>query len=214
MHLKIDHIIYAVHDLEAGMDTIEKLLGERPYYGGQHPNQGTHNALLSLGEDVYLEIIAKDPDQPSPSVPRSFGLDKLAQPRLVTWAVRTHDMPATIAEARANGYNPGERVAGGRNRADGRPLFWESTKRPESLTGKTPPGDWLIPFIIDWGGTPHPAEGQPSHAHLVSLTATHPNPTAVQEILHALDLHLEVEEGEEAALIATIDGLNGRITLR
>ena len=214
MSLKIDHIIYAVLNLDEGMDTIEKLLGERPYYGGQHPNRGTHNALLSLGEDVYLEIIAPDPDQPEPASPRSFGLDTLTQPRLVTWAASTHDMSATIAQARANGYNPGERAAGGRTRPDGRPLFWETTKRPESLHGKTPPGDWLIPFIIHWGHMPHPAGDHPSHARLISLQATHPDPPTIQKMLHALDLHMEVEEGEKAALTAVIEGTNGRITLR
>ena len=214
MQLKADHIVYAVPDLEAGVDTIEKLLGERPYYGGQHPNQGTHNALLSLGEEVYLEIIAKDPNQGPPGGPRSFGLDKLTEPRLVTWAVHTTDMVATIAQARAAGYNPGERVAGGRTRADGRPLFWESTKRLEALNGQTPPGDWLIPFIIDWGGAPHPAADHPSHSRLIALQATHPNPTYIQKMLHALDLHLEVEEGEKAALMAIIEGHHGRVTLR
>ena len=214
MNLKPDHIIYAVPDLEAGMDALEKLLGERPYYGGQHPNQGTHNALLSLGEDVYLEVIAKDPNQSVPGGPRAFGLDQLTEPRLVTWAVRTSDMVATIAEARANGYNPGERVAGGRNRADGRPLFWESTKRPEALQGRTPPGDWLVPFIIDWGGTPHPADYKPSHIELISLHGIHPEPDSVQVMLEALGLHLEIEQGEQAALIATIEGLNGHVTLR
>ena len=44
--------------------------------GGSHPGLGTHNALLSLGDESYLEIIAPDPTQPKPDHPRIFGLDE------------------------------------------------------------------------------------------------------------------------------------------
>ena len=161
MKLKPDHIIYAVPDLETGMDTIEALLGERPIFGGQHLGKGSHNALLSLGEDVYLEVIASDPTQPEPAAARSFGLDRLTEAQLATWAARTTDIEATIRQARAAGYNPGDLVAGGRTRDDGLRLSWQSTSRPEAARGETPPGDWLIPFVIDWGDTPHPAATTP-----------------------------------------------------
>src|SRR5262249_3436249 len=36
---------------------------------------GTHNHLLSLGPDVYLEVIALDPTAPRPPHRRWFGLD-------------------------------------------------------------------------------------------------------------------------------------------
>ena len=215
MSLKLDHIIYAVPDLNEGMENIERLLGYMPVYGGRHPNKGSHNALLALGEDVYLEIIAPDPNQPDPLSPRSFGLDTLTEPRLVTWAARTDDMVAIVAQARASGYDPGERVAGGRTCTDGVRLFWESTKRPEALQGLPPLGDWLIPFLIDWGSTPHPAAAQQNHCQFISLQATHPDPTLVQTILHALAIEdlLHVERGEAAALQAVIEGKNGRVIL-
>ena len=59
------------------MRAIETLTGVRPSYGGAHPGLGTHNALLSLGHHSYLEIIAPDPNQPTPPRPRPFGLDEL-----------------------------------------------------------------------------------------------------------------------------------------
>ena len=62
----IDHLVYTSLNLEAGMDKIEQLLGVRPEPGGQHPDFGTHNALLSLGSSTYLEIISPDPSLKSP----------------------------------------------------------------------------------------------------------------------------------------------------
>ncbi len=56
----IDHLVYTVADLGAGMDTIERLFGVRPVPGGRHPAFGTYNVLVSLGMETYLEIIAAD----------------------------------------------------------------------------------------------------------------------------------------------------------
>lgn len=74
---EVDHLVYCCQDLTAGMRAIETLTGVRPSYGGAHPGLGTHNALLSLGHHSYLEIIAPDPNQPTPPRPRPFGLDEL-----------------------------------------------------------------------------------------------------------------------------------------
>jgi hypothetical protein len=214
MSLKVDHIIYAVPDLEAGMDMIAALLGERPIFGGQHPGKGSHNALLALGKDVYLEVIASDPSQPEPATARSFGLDRLTKARLATWAVRSNDIEATIRQAKAAGYDPGELAAGGRTRDDGLRLRWQSAIRPEAARGEDPPGDWLIPFVIDWGDTPHPAATTPGQSRLVALAALHPDPAVVQAMLRALGIDLVVGHGDEPALIATIDSPNGLVTLR
>ena len=60
---------------------------------------GTHNAVLSLGPRLYLEVIAVDPSLPAPGRPRWFDLDEprmkaeLAEgPVLATWVARTRDL--------------------------------------------------------------------------------------------------------------------------
>ena len=58
----IDHIVIGIHDLEKGIASIEDLTGVKPVYGGAHPSLGTHNALISLGNRTYLEILAPNPD--------------------------------------------------------------------------------------------------------------------------------------------------------
>src|SRR5262249_59484933 len=84
----IDHLVYATPDLAAGVRHIEAVLGIQASPGGQHPRQGTRNALLALGPTSYLEIIGPDPDQPKPPPPRKFEIHDLKEPPLVTWAAK------------------------------------------------------------------------------------------------------------------------------
>ena len=54
----VDHIMLGAANLDAGIHELEALTGVRAVYGGEHPNLGTHNALVSLGSNTYLEVIA------------------------------------------------------------------------------------------------------------------------------------------------------------
>src|SRR5512134_2479132 len=82
---RIDHLVYAVPDLNLGIGAVEKLLGIRATPGGQHLGRGTRNALIALGPALYLEIIGPDPQQPNPDGGWS-GIDGHTAPRLATWA--------------------------------------------------------------------------------------------------------------------------------
>ena len=97
----IDHLIYGAPDLDNTIDDLERRFGVRAAAGGKHVGIGTHNALLALGPRTYLEVIAPDPDQPSPANPRPFGLDELTSPRLVGWALGCDNIDAAIADLAA-----------------------------------------------------------------------------------------------------------------
>ncbi len=72
---KLDHLAIVAPTLEEGVAYVEKTLGVPMAAGGKHPEMGTHNRLLRLGDDIYLEVIAVDPEAPRPERPRWFGLD-------------------------------------------------------------------------------------------------------------------------------------------
>ena len=67
---ELDHIAVVAPDLAAGVAWVRDVLGVEPPRGGKHPQMGTHNCICcALGEDVFLEVIAVDPDAPKPAAP-------------------------------------------------------------------------------------------------------------------------------------------------
>ena len=84
--MRMDHLVYGVPELTDGVAALEAKTGVRADFGGQHPGRGTHNALLSLGDRRYLEIIALDPSQGEAAHFFARELEALSQPKLIAWA--------------------------------------------------------------------------------------------------------------------------------
>jgi hypothetical protein len=204
----IDHLVYAVPDLDLAVDDLDRRLGVRAAPGGQHLGRGTHNALLALGPATYLEIVAPDPRQPAPRTPRWFGLDALNGPQLLTWAAPKTDLAACAARARARGFILGDVLGGARARPDGATLSWHYTD-PHTLIA-----DGLVPFLIDWGTSPHPAASAPSGLTLSALTGEHPEPDTLAPWFETIDVTLPIARAPRAALIATIQSPRGVVELR
>jgi hypothetical protein len=202
----VDHLIYAAPDLPVAVADLEDRFGVRAQAGGRHVGLGTHNALLALGPRTYLEIIATDPGQPGPSVQRLFGVDDLRCGMLVGWALACDDIDRAVAEARSHGYDPGEVGEGQRVGPAGVVLRWRATGG--ALAGA------LVPFLICWGDTEHPATSAPRGLSLTSLRIEHPDPRSLAPVLAALGADIEVTSAAVPALVAQLSGPTGSKALR
>jgi len=207
--LTVDHLVYVTADLEAATADLEARLGVRPAGGGVHVGRGTRNTLLGLGGDVYLELLGPDTEQAVQQPASRFP----ATPMLRTWAVKAPEIARSVASSRSRGYDPGEVQAMSRARPDGMLLEWHLTSGAGGGLG-TDGSVGLVPFLIDWGKTEHPALSTPAGCRLLSLRAEHPDPSAVLPSLEALGVTLEVSVGAQAALIATIETPTGTVELR
>jgi hypothetical protein len=97
---------------------------------------------------------------------------------------------------------------GQRELSNGRVLSWRSTY-PDVRAGSG-----LVPFLIDWGDSPHPAYTAPAGIELVDLRAEHPDPAVIIDRLRTLGLDLPVVAGRSPALIAMLATPRGRLELR
>lgn len=209
---RVDHLVYATPDVDRTAAALAARLGVPAAAGGTHPGRGTRNALLPLataaGGAAYLEIVGPDPAQPPPPRPRWFGIDALRGPRLATWAATADDLPGAAEAARAAGIALGPVRDGSRRRPDGVLLTWRLTD-PDAVVA-----DGLVPFLIDWGGSPHPGRSATPGAALVALAAEHPEPARVAGMLARLGLPMAVDAAPAPALVATLRGPGGEVTLR
>lgn len=205
---QVDHIIFGAPDLGSGVDHIEGLLGVRPAMGGRHPVWGTRNALLSIGPQTYLEVMAPDPELPRPELGVLFDLDQLAEPRLVTWVLRSEEIDALSARAAQAGLGLGSVDSGYRDLPDGKRLTWRLSD-PRAM-----PMGGAVPLLISWGDTPHPSATAPLAGRLEDLRIEHPEPDRVRAALDGLGVTLTVEPGGVFQLIASVRTQSGIAQIR
>lgn len=201
----LDHILLGCSDLDRGIAFVEERTGVRAAFGGVHPGRGTRNALLSLGERRYLEIIAPDPEQSE--VPDAYGLLRLDEPRLVTWAAHPGDIQALAARLAKAGIAAERPTPGSRKRLDGRLLQWKTLNLQETEGG-------LLPFFIEWSaGSTHPSEDSPKGCQLAQFFAGAPNPEAVRAMVEHLGIDLVVRKSKKPELNAVIVGKKGEFQI-
>ena len=207
MKTKIDHIVLVVPDLEEGILWIEKKLGVRPVYGGQHQTEGTHNALLNLGKECYLELLAIDYSNKNITANRWMGVDLIDQPTISRWAVKSDNLEEEVSFLK--NVNPllGNYKAGSRTKSDGTILKWQlSIPLPE-------PKVEVTPFLIDWQDSIHPTTSLDQKCELIGLNLTHPQPSEIQHLMKNLNLDFEIKKGKEAKISIAIQCPNGLIYL-
>jgi Glyoxalase-like domain len=201
----IDHLLYGCPDLETGITEVERLTGVRPSYGGQHLGLGTHNALLSLGPRTYLEVIAPDPAQADLGATLPYGIGALSAPSLRTWAAAPREIDAAASSARAEGIDFGDVTAHSRRAPDGSDVRWQmATPAPAD------DGPALVPFLIDWGTTIHPATLAPGGVELVELLLQSKDPDRLGAVLRAIGAPVPIVPSDTTGMQAVLVGPAGQ----
>ncbi|HJO02568.1 MAG TPA: VOC family protein [Acidobacteriota bacterium] len=190
----LDHFVVAIDDLETGIEAFEALSGVRPVYGGEHPALGTHNALVSLGRDHYLEIVAPRPGAQLDPMFGAASAHSTLTP--ILWALATDDIGSLHAVATSTGLVANEPGAGSRLTDDGETIRWTMFVM----------GDVDLinaPFFLQWDpGTTHPAASSPAGCRLQSFAIATPTRGRLELLLTSVGFPLEVDSGPVRMMIS------------
>lgn len=205
MRFSLDHIVVAAPDLAVGVAHVRDQIGVVMPRGGEHPLMGTHNHLMRLGLDEFLEVIAVNPDAPAPARARWFGLDhEVPAPRLSHWVLRCDDIGA-VPQDLFQITGPAIPVTRGN-------LAWQLTVPEDGHL----PMQGAFPSLIEWQKGPLPpramqAADMPGGAGLVGLTIRHPKAGQIADMLtpHLDDPRIGFETG--ALSITARIAIGGRV---
>ena len=201
----LDHIIIGVSDLARGVAHFESRTGVRPAIGGRHPGRGTENALLSLGVNCYLELIAPVPE--SEVAPELTFLPSLVDPTPIGFAAATSKLDETSDRLRAAGFPVSPSRDGARVTPDGQRLAWRSAALSEPISR-------LPPFLIAWSAeSRHPSLSAPAGCTLATITFITPDVDRVRTLLALLGVAATVIDGPVAKMQATVHSPRGTLTL-
>ncbi|WP_435259497.1 VOC family protein [Thioclava sp. FR2] len=197
MTLRLDHLAVSALTLDEGAEHVEAVLGLPLAAGGKHPHMATHNRLLGLG-DLYLEVIAADPEAPKPAWPRWFDLDRFSGlPRLTNWICACDDLELALSAAPDGTGEPVDLQRGD--------LRWRMAV----------PGNGILPFgggfpaLIQWQGA-HPAPRLPDvGARLKILEIVNPAADEMRHFLNLKDERVRIVQGDAIALRAEITTPHG-----
>lgn len=199
--MRIDHLVWYTSDLAAGRTYFATRMDCEPLYGGEHPGEGTANAVMALGAETYLEILGRDVKQPAANLdPEVRGLEGAG---LYHWAVGGVDLAALAERAAAAGLSGGALVPGGRVKPDGKRLDWLCWGLHGHSFGS------LIPFFIDWRGSEHPARSAPPGGSLSAFEVHSPDAPQLRAIFAALGLDIPVVEADAPRVVARLTSRKG-----
>ena len=207
LSIRLDHLMWGAPSLQAGMAEARRLFAVTPAAGGVHPGLGTCNALLSLGDDQYLEVIAPDRAQ---ELAGTLGarLASLEMPALVTWAAAASDLDAVASAARGAAFTVRGPVPTERRAPDGSVLRW----RLLFVSGHAFGG--LVPFFIDWMDTPHPSRTNPVAGRFLDLDVATPEVEELNTLYASLGIPVRASRAPAPSLTARIERDGRTVVLR
>ncbi|MDZ4709126.1 MAG: VOC family protein [Saprospiraceae bacterium] len=201
----IDHIVIGAPELAMGINYVFDKTKFRAVLGGQHIQWNTENALLSLGEDIYLEVISPQPGRIAS--PPFETLSALRLPQTITWAAKTEDILGTAnclthLHIRHSGVIDGSRL-----KKDGSQLNWKILFPENNFGG-------VFPFFIQWDReNMHPARGLVPGLILNQLWLYHNQAEFINECFKELQLDVSCIYSEDPHLKIELDGPSGKIEL-
>jgi hypothetical protein len=198
---QIDHILLGIDDLDRGVQQFEESTGVKPIYGGKHP-RGTHNALVSLGDGTYLEIIAV---QKGSTPPDDYA--ELAQLHKLTpigWAVSSKDSAQLRSRLEAAGMadcaTPGSRT---------------TRRRARRCRGRLGLADNFeeAPFFIVWSAqTAHPSTTSPTGCKLQQWHIAGPHQKSLEQLRRTLELRLDGADAKSTSMRLSLACPKGPVT--
>lgn len=202
----LDHLIWEESTLEAGETRFAEATGVKPAFGGKHPHSGTHNSLLSLGDEVYLEVIALDPDHPE-----SAGLLESAPPdfapKLIAFGVEAADLGYVEKLVKTCNLEVTQRHDVVRQTPSGEMWRWETLVVGGHTFGR------CLPFFIRSQNALHTAETSPKGCELLEFTVGHPDSETLSRLYRELEIDASVIRAEHPHLRAVLQTPKGLVEL-
>jgi len=201
---RLDHILLGVPDLETAVREFEQDTGVRPVVGGEHPSYGTSNALVSLSDGVYLELIGPGSSASADNAGGRFA--RLKNRGLVGFAMSAEDLGSVADRVRAQGYEAWGPSSGSRVTPNGERLEWQVLG-----IGGHSFGDF-VPFLIDWGETSHPAAAAPGGLAISRFEIQHSDAAALATIHRdVLGADVEIIQADQSVLSLVVETPNGQV---
>jgi catechol 2,3-dioxygenase-like lactoylglutathione lyase family enzyme len=151
--LRIDHVVFAVPDLDAAADRFRRDHGLDSAPGGRHAGWGTANRIVPLGHE-YIELIAVEDEAVAAGT--RFGRAVLERAQggggWLAICVSTDDLDAVAGRLGL------DVTAGARERPDGTEVRWRSAGLED------PRREPFLPFFISWeAAESHPGRLRAGH---------------------------------------------------
>ncbi len=200
--LCIDHLTVTAAKLEDGVDYVRECLNVDIPVGGKHELMSTHNHLLRLGETVFLEIIAIDPNAKKPNHARWFALDEKGdeQPKLSGWVAATTNIEKSLELA--------PKAAGKSTKISRGEIFWHMSITQDGSM----PYEGAYPILIMWPGGSHPATRmEDKGCTLKSFSICHPKASELNAYFDGQfeDERVTIFEADDMKLTAEINTPTG-----
>jgi catechol 2,3-dioxygenase-like lactoylglutathione lyase family enzyme len=201
--LRLDHVVYAVPDLDEAAIRFRESFGLDSTEGGRHERWGTANRIVPLG-DQYLELVTAV-DAPM-AAETEFGRGVLERAAAgggwFTIAAVADDLDAVASRLGI------EVDSGSRTRPDGKTVRWRMAGLED------PRRESWMPFFLAWDGPQdlHPGRARAGHgvrAQGIAWVEAGGDAGRLREWLGADELPVRVIEGEPGirrVALATPDG--------